>query len=217
MIMKAAVVTDKERCALVRRLLCKQAMEHPLGAPFYYGVCYYGKSFSGETLDSHLYRKRWDRNEVIKTHAFINKMVRKCFGNIPIWWSIERHRDFIDEDGNNKMGSFHSNGYFGHIPDSAIEDPSPHLMPLFYKEDDVGIPINMRPVNKENLKLLLLNACIRQAKWVGRHPAALNLSVVPPDEMEQHCFKYGFKDIKDNMDALTYVIDWDNSSFYKQA
>lgn len=214
--MRAALITDKERCARVRELLVKQMVNHPLGMPYYYGVCYYGKSFDGGRLDPEVYRRRWDRGEVVKTHAFINKQVRKCFGDIPIWWSIERHNDYEDEDGTIKKGSFHSNGYFGYIDDAAIDDPSPYLMPLFYKEDEAGIPINMRPVDKENLKLLLLNACIRQAKWVGNHPNALNLSVVPPDEMEQHCAIYGLKDIKENMDSLTYVVDWDNSSFYKE-
>ena len=213
--MRAALITDKERCARVRELLIKQALTHPLGMPYYYGVCYYVKSFDGGRLDPEVYRRRWDRGEVVKTHAFINKHVRKCFGDIPIWWSIERHNDYDDEDGTIKKGSFHSNGYFGYIDDAAIDDPSPYLMPLFYKEDEAGIPINMRPVDKENLKLLLLNACIRQAKWVGNHPDALNLSVVPPDEMEQ-TFSYGLKDIKENMDSLTYVVDWDNSSFYKE-
>jgi hypothetical protein len=86
-------------------------------------------------------------------------------------------------------------------------------MPLFYKEDESGIPINMRPVDTENLKLLLLNACIRQAKWVGKHPDALSLSLIPANEMEQ-TFYYGLKDFNSKLDGLTSIIDWNNSSFY---
>ena len=51
-----------------------------------------------------------------------------------------------------------------------IEDPSPTLLPLFYKEDQSGIPINMREVGIEALKQLLLEACIRDAKWIRRIP-----------------------------------------------
>lgn len=183
--------------------------------PCYYGVLYYGKSFSGDLLSSDLYNRRWKLSEVRKTHRFINGLIRKTFGeDIPIWWSIERHSDSIDDEGNTKQGSFHSNLYVGAIKDDAVENPSPYLMPLFYREDECGIPINQRPVDSDNLKLLLLNACIRQAKWVGKHPNALNLSIVPPDEMER-TFYYGLKEFNSSLDQMDVVIDFGNSSYYK--
>jgi len=205
---------EQHKVDKIKSLLWRQTAEHPLGMPVYYAVLYYGKSFTGNRLVTDDYHKRWDRGEVIKTHRFVNRLVRKAFGeDIPIWWSIERHKDSIDEEGNTKKGSFHSNCYIGAISDSAIELPSPSLMPLFYKEDECGIPINMRPVDTENLKLLLLNACIRQAKWVGKHPDALSLSSIPANEMEQ-TFYYGLKDFNSKLDGLTSIIDWNNSSFY---
>ena len=87
-------------------------------------------------------------------------------------------------------------------------------MPLFYKEDESGIPINCRNVDMDSLKLLLLNACIRQSKWVGNHPRALFLADVPPEEME-NTFMYSHKNFNSSMDAMLQVVDWDNSSFYK--
>lgn len=199
----------------IKSLLTEQTIEHPLGMPCYYGVLYYGKSFRGHLLDSEDYRKRWDRSEVKKTHRFVSNRIRRCFGeSVPLWWFINRHQDQEEENeqGNQKKGSFHSDLYVGPIADEAIEDPSPALMPLFYKEDECGIPINQRPVGMENLKLLLLNACIREAKWVGRHPDALKLQPVPPEEFEQ-TFDYGLKDLT-NTEDLSFIIDWDNSSFY---
>jgi hypothetical protein len=200
----------------IKDLLWKQTQNHPLGMPYYYAVLYYCKSFTGDLLDTDDYRKRWDRGEVIKTHTFVSKNIRKCFGeNVPLWWTIERHKDVTDEDGTIKKGAFHSNLYIGSIADDAIENPSPSLMPLFYKEDECGIPINMRPADLEQLKILLLNACIRQSKWVGKHPNALNLSAVPADEMERTFHHYGLKTLNSNLDGLNYIIDWGNSSFYK--
>ena len=197
----------------VKYLLCKQSMEHPQGSPYYYSVLYYGKSSSGGLLDPEDYRKRWDRGEVIKTHRFVSRLIRKCFGDVPLWWTIERHKDYEDDDGNRKKGSYHSNLYIGYIQDEVIENPSVDLMPLFYKEDEMGIPINMRSVDIENLKVLLLKACIRQSRWVGQHPDSLFLAVVPPDEMES-TFKYGLKDLSPELDNLDTIIDWKNSSFY---
>ena len=198
----------------IKTLLWTQTENHPLGSPVYYGVLYYGKSFTGDQLESGLYARRWKLNEVRKTHRFVNRLIRKAFGeDIPVWWTIERHDETIDDEGNIRKGSFHSNCYIGDISDAAIEDPSPSLMPLFYKEDETGIPINMRPVDINQMKLLLLNACIRQAKWVGKHPNALSLSYIPADEMEQ-TFYYGLKDFNSKLDKLTSIIDWNNSSFY---
>lgn len=209
------VLTEEQtKIDKIKSLLWKQTEEHPLGSPKYYGVLYYGKSFRGDTLKTEEFRKRWDRGEVVKTHSFISKLIRKAFGEeIPIWWTIERHQDEYDDDGNVKKGHFHSNCYIGDIDDYALTHPSPSLMPLFYKEDESGIPINMRAGDIEQMKVLLLNACIRQAKWVGNHPDALFLSYIPADEMEK-TFYYGLKDLNNNLDQLNRVIDWHNSSFY---
>lgn len=197
----------------VKSLLTEQTINHPLGMPCYYAVLYYGKSFTGEFLDSEDYRKRWDRSEVKKTHRFVSNRLRRCFGqDIPLWWFINRHDSYEDAEGTQKAGSFHSDLYIGHIPDEAIEDPSPALMPLFYKEDEAGVPINCRPVGIEVMKMLLLDVCIREAKWVGKHPNALKVQQVPPEEFEQ-TFDYGLKDLT-TIDDLSLVIDWDNSSFY---
>ena len=204
---------ESRKAQRIKTLLSEQTINHPLGMPCYYGVLYYGKSFRGHLLDPEERRKRWDRSEVKKTHRFVSNRIRRCFGaEVPLWWFINRHQDQEDEEGNQKKGSFHSDLYVGPIPDEAIEDPSPALMPLFYKEDESGIPINQRPVGIETLKLLLLDACIREAKWVGKHPDALKLQPVPPEEFEQ-TFDYGLKDLT-NTEDLELVIDWENSSFY---
>jgi len=199
----------------IKQLLWKQTENHPLGMPLYFGTLYYGRSFSGGLLERDLYNRRWKLNEVRKTHRFINNLIRKSFGkDIPIWWSIERHSDYINNENELIEGSFHSHFYVGDISDNAIENPSPYLMPLFYKEDESGIPINMRNLDIDNLKLLLLNACVRQAKWVGQHPNSVDLSIIPPEEMEQ-TFYYGLKDFNNRLEQMDTTIDWGNSSYYK--
>ena len=49
----------------------------------YYAVLYYGKSFTGGLLKPEAYRKRWDREEVVKTHSFIRRKIESYFGDIP--------------------------------------------------------------------------------------------------------------------------------------
>ena len=199
----------------VQNLLIDQIMDHPLGSPEYYVTLYYGKSFNGGQLDSEEYRKRWDREEIKKTHKFIKNLIHKSFGElVPVWFTIERHRDSEDELGKIKKGSFHTNLFVGPIPDDALLNPSPRLMPLFYQSDASGIPINMRNTSMECKKQLLLEATIRQAKWVGKHPDAVVISSPPEQEMADNVLSYGLKDLT-TLDELEKVIDWKNSSFYK--
>ena len=63
-------------------------------------------------------------------------------------------------------------------------------------------------------KQLLLEATIRQAKWVGKHPDAVVISSPPEQEMADNVLSYGLKDLT-TLDELEKVIDWKNSSFYK--
>ena len=206
----AEKVKESRQVEKIKKVLVDQASEF---IPSYYAVLYYGKDFLGGLLEPEEYRKRWDREEVIKTHSFISRKIRKCFGDIPLFWFINRHDDYEDTEGNCKKGSFHSDLYIGEIPDEIIEDPSPALLPLFYKEDQSGIPINMREVGIEALKQLLLEACIREAKWVGRHPNSVKLQSFPIEEFSQ-TFDYALEDIT-KLDDFNQIVDWKNSSFYK--
>ena len=70
-------VEESRQVEKIKKVLIKQASEF---LPSYYAVCYYGKSSSGRLLKPEEYRKRWDRNKVIKTHKLISNGVRKCFG-----------------------------------------------------------------------------------------------------------------------------------------
>lgn len=199
----------------IKNLMWHQVSNHPLGLPRYYAVLFYGNGFDGDELKSDDYRKRWDLGEVKKTHRFIRKQIHKCFGeNIPLWFNIERHKSTTDNFGNTRLGAFHTNLYIGNIDDDAIINPSSYLMPLFYKEDtDLGIPIHMRSGGVEEKKLLLLDACIRQAKWIGRNPNSCKISDVPIDEMKA-TFMYSMKDINNSMDGFDTMIDWDHSDYY---
>ena len=55
--------------------------------------------------------------------------------------------------------------------------------------------------------------CIREARWIGKHPNSLKLQKVPIEEFEQ-TFDYGLKDIT-NLDDFNQVIDLEISSFYQ--
>ena len=95
----------------------------------------------------------------------------------------------------------------------AITTPSNVLSTLLYKIDQSGISINIKEVEIEALKQLLLEACIREAKWVGKHPNSVKLRSILIEEFSQ-TFDYGLKDIT-KLDDFTQIVDWKNSSFYK--
>ena len=182
--------------------------------PSYYAVLYYGKSYEGKLLKPSEYRKRWNREEVLKTHNFISKKLRDCFGAVHFQWFLNRHSQYEDNEGNCKKGSFHSDLYIGEIPNEAITTPSDALLELLGKSDQSGIPINIKEVGMRALKLLLLELCIREAKWVGKHPNSLKLQRVPIEEFSQ-TFDYGLKDIT-KLDDFNQVVDCENSSFYQK-
>ena len=86
-------------------------------------------------------------------------------------------------------------------------------MELLGKSDQSGIPINIKEVGMRALKLLLLELCIREAKWIEKHPNSLKLQRVPIEEFSQ-TFDYGLKDIT-KLAVFNQVSDWQNSSFYQ--
>jgi len=153
-------VEESRQVEKIKKVLITQASEF---LPSYYAVCYYGKSSSGRLLKPEEYRKRWDRNEVIKTHKFISNRVRKCFGDIPLFWFSNRHDDYEDIEGNCKKGSFHSDLYIGEIPNEAITAPSNALLELLGKSEQSGIPINIKEVAMRALKLFYWN-CVSEKR-----------------------------------------------------
>ena len=181
--MSITFTDEMYRVDIVKDLLWKQIGKYNDGGARFYAVLYYGRSYDGGKLSSDLYRRRWNINEVKKTHSFIRKQIHKRFGEtIPLWFFIERHKPTRDCFGNILLGSFHTNLYIG----------------------DVGMS------SHEATKLL--DETIRLSKWVGKHPNSCKVSDVPPNEMEQ-TFMYALKDINTSMDGFDFLVDWDNSDF----
>ena len=220
----------------VRNLLIKQASKFHLP---YYVVLYYGKAFRGNShdpysyfLDPEEYRKRWDRGQIRSTHNFISKQLKKCFGDIPQFWFINRHNpkrnpseysfelnDPYDPRAHSeytplptKTPPFQTDLYIGQIPDEVITTPSEGLKRLIHKMQQSSTPINISEVGIEGIKPLLLDACIRQAKWVGDHPNSVHMDDVPREEFG-NAFDYGLKDLL-SLDDLNDVVDFPNSYFY---
>jgi hypothetical protein len=195
----------------IKNLCYNQIYNHPC-SPVYSAVAYYGRSFTGDILHGEELRKRWDLGEVRKTHKFIKNLIKNHFGsNVSVWFFTERHKDTEKEDGTIKKGAYHSNILIGGIDDYTIENPNPYLTKLFYEPDELNIPVSCRNIQDiESLKLVLLNICIRQAKWVGQHPNALNLQY-SPKQSSTDTF-YFLKDFTTLDDMLT-IIDFENSDF----
>mgnify|MGYP001247971524 CR=1 FL=1 len=206
----AEKVEESKQVGRVKNLLANQATEF---IPTYYAVLYYGKSYEGKLLKPSEYRKRWNREEVLKTHNFISKKLRDCFGAVHFQWFLNRHSQYEDNEGNCKKGSFHSDLYIGEISNAAIEQPSNALLTLMFSAHQRGYSINIEEIGIDQAKILLLEMCIRQAKWVGVHKNSLFIEEVPIEEFHQ-TFHYGMKDICE-MDDFNSIVDWKNSSFYR--
>ncbi len=84
-----------------------------------------------------------------------------------------------------------------------------------WQSDQSEIPRNIIEVGMRALKLLLLELCIREAKWVRRHANSLKLQRVPIEEFSQ-TFDYGLQDIT-KLNDFNQVFDWENSYFYNES
>ena len=122
--------------------------------PKYFVTCFYGRKSDGSFLDQADYRKRWDRGQVKNTHGFIRGHIHKCFGQVPMFWTIERHEDRHHPLWGDMKGAFHSHLYLGEIDELAIDHPTNYLKALYFKRDYFGATINSSRVDGDNLRYM---------------------------------------------------------------
>ena len=202
--------------------------------PKYFVTCYYCRNYEGDFLSEEQYRKRWDRNEVKKTHRFIKKLLKQCFGDLPMVFVIERHQSTNHPEWGEIKGSFHTHLYLGDVNKALSEEYSmgivdeglhelqleelnlyPNMQRILNQEDYFGCTINSGRRKDANLTELLLEMCIRQAKWVGKYPDSLKIQRIKNDAFGlnfKRTFHYGLKQIEKE-DDLNEVLDWKNSEF----
>ena len=204
-------VEETRHINTIKRLITSHALSWE---PKYFVTCFYGRSTDGGYLTPDAYRKRFDREQVRNTLRFIRGHIHKCFGQVPMFWTIERHEDRHDPVWGDMKGAFHSHLYLGEIDELAIDHPTNYLKALYFKRDYFGATINSNRINGDNLKLLLLDACLRQSKWIGLYPSSLDIEIIKTDE-ELKTLHYGLKQVKGE-DDLNNVIDWDHSDLKKQ-
>ena len=204
-------VEENRHINTIKRLITSHALSWE---PKYFVTCFYGRSTDGGYLTPDQYRKRFDREQVRNTHRFIRGHIHKCFGQVPMFWTIERHEDRHDPVWGDMKGAFHSHLYLGEIDELAIDHPTNYLKALYFKRDYFGATINSNRINGDNLKLLLLDACLRQSKWIGLYPLSLDIQIINSAE-ELMTLHYGLKQVKQE-DDLNNVIDWDRSDLKKQ-
>tara|TARA_Y100000994_G_scaffold128279_1_gene105264 strand:- start:560 stop:871 length:312 start_codon:yes stop_codon:yes gene_type:complete len=83
-----------------------------------------------------------------------------------------------------------------------------------YREMKAGtFPKNIKELGNDSFIRLLLEMCIPEARWIGKHTNSLKLPKFLAEELEL-IFDYGLKDII-NLDDFNQAFDWKNSSFYQ--
>ena len=83
------------------------------------------------------------------------------------------------------------------------------------KDNERGNPIeNSVYSDIEEVKVDLLNACIRQAEQIGNHKPSVNIQVIDKGD-EKKVLDYCLKQVYNDSKNLLEVIDFQNSNFYK--
>ena len=182
--------------------------------PDYFVTIYYGRSFRGDYLSPSEYRKRWDKTEVIKTHKFIRSLLRKCYPDIKMVFCMERHKETYHPLWGEMKGSFHTHLYLSGVGNTVHKtlkqmDLNEELRKLIAADPYLTYTLNNSRKTDINPTELLLDACIRQAKWVGSYPDSLDIQSINPYE-SYRTLHYGLKQIEKE-DDLNERIDWDHS------
>ena len=166
-------------------------------------------------MDIDTIRSYWDINAIRKTCKHIKNLIYDAFDkkrrSINLFFFDERHKN-NDPD---KAGKFHIHFLMTDIPDTAIDEPNRTCKYLMGKDNERGNPIeNSVYSDIEEVKVDLLNACIRQAEQIGNHKPSVNIQVIDKGD-EKKVLDYCLKQVYNDSKNLLEVIDFQNSNFYK--
>ena len=161
-------------------------------------------------------RSYWDINAVRKTNQHIKNLIYECFDkrrrHLNFFFFIERHK----HEDPDKKGKFHIHFLMNNIPDNAIDEPNRKCRILMEQDNNRGIPIqNSVYMDIEEVKIDLLEVCIRQAKTIGKWRPSAKIQVLETDKDRKYVFDYCLKQVYSNSKNLLEIIDFHNSNFYK--
>ena len=167
--------------------------------------------------------RKWmyNRKEMERVHRFIRRTLKEHFKVDYLYFTLERHEGSLEriEEGKHlqygdlKKGKYHSNILISPVSDDLLENPHSKLARLWEEDGRMGIPINLLQYNEDlvDLKIDLINACLRKVPWVNRYAPSVKTQVLETPEDLWYASSYSLKDIHRQSIDFSDVLDWENS------
>ena len=215
------VLNKKREGELVKNLIVQNIQELS-GDQWFYSVIHYGNyGNDGVLLDWEERKWMYNKEEVRRIHRYLRRLLREHFKVECIYFTMERHQssyERIEEGqhlqyGDEKKGKYHSNILISPISDDLLENPHSKLSRLWEEPGRMGIPIHSLQYNEDliDLKIDLINSCLRKCPWVNRYTPSVKTQVLETPEDLWNVGHYSLKDITQLGLDFMDVLDWENS------
>jgi len=189
---------------------------------WFYSVIHYGNyGDDGVLLDWEKRRWMYHKEEVKRVHRYLRRLLREHFRVECLYFTLERHQssyERIEEGphlqyGDEKKGKYHTNILISPISDDLLENPHSKLSKLWDEPGRMGVPIHSLQYNEDliDLKIDLINSCLRKCPWVNKFRPSVRTQVLKTPEDLWNVGHYSLKDITRKGLDFMEVLDWENS------
>ena len=193
-----------------------QNIQEVSGGQWFYSVIHYG-NYGNDGLRKDWETMRWMYNKnhmVSSVHPYLKRLLREHFKVKYLYFTLERHQSSLEriEDGPNlqygdeKKGKYHTNILISPISDELIRKPHSKLSRLFNE-----IPSRSYGEDLVDLKIDLINSCIRKCPWVNRYTPSVKTQVLNSIKDLTRVGHYSLKDITSKGLDFMEVLDPYNS------
>ena len=213
---------DKQLEGELIRELIVQNIKEISGSQWFYSVIHYGNyGNDGVLLDWEERKWMYNKEEVRRVHRYIRRLLREHFKVECLYFTLERHQSSLErieegphlQYGDEKKGKYHSNILISPISDDLLENPHSKLSKLWDEPGRMGIPIHSLQYNEDliDLKIDLINTCLRKCPWVNRYTPSVKTQVLESLDDLYNTGHYTLKDItRKGLDFMD-VLDTQNS------
>ena len=207
---------------LVKNLIV-QKIENLSQGQWFYSVIHYGdRDDSGMLRDWDERKWLYQKQHMEGVHRRLRRTLKEHFSkDICMVFTWERHQGTQEkievgshiQYGDEKQGKYHTNLLLGPITDLQIEEPRSKLKRLWEHPGRLGIPISHQVYEDDliDLKIDLINACIRLHPDVNRFRPSVNTQVLEETDDFLNASHYCLKDITNKGLDFMDVLDTNNS------
>ena len=202
--------------------LIVQNIQEVSGGEWFYSVIHYGNyGNDGVLLDWEERKWMYNKEEVRRVHRYLRRLLREHFRVECLYFTMERHQSSLErikegphlQYGDERKGKYHTNILISPISDNLLEEPHSKLSKLWNEPGRMGIPIHSLQYDEDliDLKIDLINSCLRKCPWVNRYGPSVKTQVLDSPDDLWNVGHYSLKDITQLGIDFMDVLDWDNS------